>query len=154
MGVGLTLALLTSLLVGAAPTPASATALFPYEESNYPKIVSEFLRPGMDAVDMAVNGDTVYVASGTVNLLFKSVDGGKTWNDMGTTTDYPTGVAINKVAVAPDNKNIVAMVTANYDRKGHRFVELDGLVVANATTPIARVAHTAIYRPRAIAATP
>ncbi len=116
MGVGLTLALLTSLLVGAAPTPASATALYPYEESNYPKIVSEFLVSvaGLDIVSMAVNGDTVYVASGTSNLLYKSVDGGKTWNDLGTTTDYPTGVAINKVAVAPDNKNIVAMVTANY----------------------------------------
>jgi acyl dehydratase len=45
-----------------------------------------------------------------------------------------------------------AKVTANYDRKGHRFVELDGLVVANATTSIARIAHTAIYRPRAVVA--
>jgi hypothetical protein len=42
-------------------------------------------------------------------------------------------------------------VTGNHERKGHRFVELDGLVVANGTTPIARVAHTAIYRPRVVA---
>jgi acyl dehydratase len=46
-----------------------------------------------------------------------------------------------------------ARVSANYERKGHRFVELDGLVVANDEVPIARVAHTAIYRPRAAAAT-
>ena len=51
-----------------------------------------------------------------------------------------------------DELTVRAKVTANYDRKGHRFVDLDGLVVANATTPIARIAHTAIYRPRAVAA--
>jgi len=41
-----------------------------------------------------------------------------------------------------------ARVTANYERKGHRFVELDVLVYANGSTPLARIAHTAIYRPR------
>ena len=51
-----------------------------------------------------------------------------------------------------DELTVRAQVTGNYDRKGHRFVELDGVVVANGTKPIARVAHTAIYRPRAAAA--
>jgi acyl dehydratase len=51
-----------------------------------------------------------------------------------------------------DELGVRAKVTANYERKGHRFVELDGLVVANGTTPVARIAHTAIYRPRAAAA--
>jgi acyl dehydratase len=41
-----------------------------------------------------------------------------------------------------------AKVTANYDRKGHRFVELDALVVANGTTPLAHCWHIAIYQPR------
>jgi hypothetical protein len=41
-----------------------------------------------------------------------------------------------------------ALVTANYERKGHRFVELDVLVYASGSTPLARIAHTAIYRPR------
>jgi len=45
-----------------------------------------------------------------------------------------------------------ARVVANYERKGHSFVELDVLVLANGRTPIARVAHTAIYRPRQVAA--
>ena len=51
-----------------------------------------------------------------------------------------------------DTLTVRANVTANYEKKGHRFVDLDGLVVANATTPVARIAHTAIYRPRAAAA--
>jgi acyl dehydratase len=39
-------------------------------------------------------------------------------------------------------------VSDNFERKGHRFVELDVLVVANDERPVARVRHTAIYRLR------
>lgn len=42
-----------------------------------------------------------------------------------------------------------ARVIANYERKGRRFAELDGLVIANDETPIARVHHVAIYQLRA-----
>lgn len=45
-----------------------------------------------------------------------------------------------------------ARVTANYEKKGHRFVELDALVVANGTTPLAHCQHTAIYQQREQAA--
>lgn len=40
-------------------------------------------------------------------------------------------------------------VTANYEHKGHRFVDVDVLVLAN-ERPIAHVAHLAIYRPRQV----
>jgi acyl dehydratase len=46
-----------------------------------------------------------------------------------------------------------AKVTGNYEKKGHRFVELDALVVANGKTPLAHCLHTAIYQPREQAAT-
>jgi hypothetical protein len=45
-----------------------------------------------------------------------------------------------------------ARVTGNYEKKGHRFVELDALVVANGCTPLARCQHIAIYQPREQAA--
>jgi acyl dehydratase len=45
-----------------------------------------------------------------------------------------------------------ARVTANYEKKGHRFVELDALVVANGSTPLAHCHHVAIYQPREQAA--
>jgi acyl dehydratase len=45
-----------------------------------------------------------------------------------------------------------AKVVSNHMHKGHKFVVLDALVVANGTTPIARVEHTAIYLPRQVAA--
>jgi acyl dehydratase len=45
-----------------------------------------------------------------------------------------------------------ARVTANYEKKGHRFVELDVVVYANRTIPVARLAHLSIYRLRELAA--
>jgi acyl dehydratase len=45
-----------------------------------------------------------------------------------------------------------AKVTGNYEKKGHRFVELDALVVANGKTALAHCLHTAIYQPREQAA--
>jgi acyl dehydratase len=51
-----------------------------------------------------------------------------------------------------DELSARALVTGNYERKGHRFVALDALVYANRGRPVARIAHTAIYRPRQLAA--
>ena len=45
-----------------------------------------------------------------------------------------------------------AKVTGNYEKKGHRFVELDALVVANGRAPLAHCQHIAIYQPREQAA--
>jgi len=51
-----------------------------------------------------------------------------------------------------DELSVRARVTANYEHKGHRFVDADVLVLANRATPIARIAHTAIWLPRQLAA--
>lgn len=55
-------------------------------------------------------------------------------------------------AKAGDEITARAKVTGNYDKKGHRFVELDALVVANGTTPLAHCWHIAITQPREQAA--
>ena len=41
-------------------------------------------------------------------------------------------------------------VAANYERKGHLFVELDVLVLGQSARPVAQLMHTAIYRPRQV----
>ena len=51
-----------------------------------------------------------------------------------------------------DELSVRARVTANYEHKGHHFVDADVLVLANRATPIARIAHTAIWLPRQLAA--
>jgi acyl dehydratase len=53
---------------------------------------------------------------------------------------------------AGDEITARAKVTGNYEKKGHRFVEFDALVVANGTTPLAHCQHIAIYQPREQAA--
>ncbi|HEU0084003.1 MAG TPA: hypothetical protein VFQ87_14145 [Bradyrhizobium sp.] len=57
-----------------------------------------------------------------------------------------------KAARVGDELVARAKVTANYEKKGHRFVELDALMVANGGTPVAHCQHVAIYQPREAAA--
>jgi acyl dehydratase len=68
------------------------------------------------------------------------------WIHVGSKVDHFAAAKVD------DELTVRARVTANYEKKGHRFVDLDGLVVANGTTPIARIAHAAIYRPRGVGA--
>jgi hypothetical protein len=67
------------------------------------------------------------------------------WIHVGSKVDH---FAAAKVG---DALTVRAKVVGNYEKNGHRFVDLDGLVIANAATPIARISHTAIYRPRGVA---
>jgi hypothetical protein len=55
------------------------------------------------------------------------------------------------IARIGDTLGARARVTQNYEHKGHKFVEVDVLVLANESTPLARVTHIAIYRPRQLA---
>jgi acyl dehydratase len=55
-------------------------------------------------------------------------------------------------AKAGDELTARAKVTGNYDKKGHRFVELDALVVGNGRIALAHCQHIAIYQPREQAA--
>jgi acyl dehydratase len=67
------------------------------------------------------------------------------WMHVGSTVQHFAAAHIG------DELSARAIVTANYDRKGHRFVELDVLVYTGPKTPIARIGHIAIYRPRQLA---
>jgi acyl dehydratase len=61
-----------------------------------------------------------------------------------------TGSAVRHCAIARAGSTLAAhaVVTASYERKGHRFVDLDVAVVADAERVVAHVRHTAIYRLR------
>jgi acyl dehydratase len=67
------------------------------------------------------------------------------WIHMGSTV---RNLGIARVG---DTLNVRAQITRNYEHKGHKWVELDAMVVANETTPIIRATHIAIYRPRQLA---
>jgi acyl dehydratase len=67
------------------------------------------------------------------------------WMHMGSTVQ---NLGLARVG---DTLGVRACVTRNYEHKGHKWVEIDALVLANEQTPIARVTHIAIYRPRQLA---
>ena len=67
------------------------------------------------------------------------------WMHMGSTVQ---NLGLARVG---DTLSARARVTKNYEHKGHKWVEVDALVLANEKTPIARVTHIAIYRPRQLA---
>ncbi len=67
------------------------------------------------------------------------------WIHMGST------VRNMGVARVGDTLNVRARIARNYQHKGHKWVELDALVVANETMPILRATHAAIYHPRQVA---
>jgi hypothetical protein len=50
-----------------------------------------------------------------------------------------------------DELTLRARVADNYQRKGHRLVDLDVLIIANGATPVAHIVHTAVYRLRQLA---
>jgi acyl dehydratase len=67
------------------------------------------------------------------------------WMHMGSTVQ---NLGLARVG---DTLNVRARVTKNYEHKGHKWVEIDALELANETNPVARVTHIAIYRPRQLA---
>ena len=57
---------------------------------------------------------------------------------------------VRLLAPVADGERVAARarVVAEYERKGHRFVELDVVLLVGETRPVATVRHTAIYEPR------
>ena len=64
------------------------------------------------------------------------------WIHVGSTIRYLGAAAVT------DELTVRVKVTGNYERKGHKFVELDGVIVANGSKPVAHCQHVAIYQPR------
>ena len=71
---------------------------------------------------------------------------------MGPWIHVGTRMQLLSAAGIGDELTARAKVTGNYDKKGHRFVELDALVVGNGKTALAHCQHIAIYQPREQAA--
>jgi acyl dehydratase len=66
------------------------------------------------------------------------------WIHVGSRVAYLSAARIGETL------SLRAQVTGNYERKGHRFVELDALILAG-ERKVARLHHVAIYRPRQVA---
>ncbi|HVY14878.1 MAG TPA: hypothetical protein VHB27_06610 [Rhodopila sp.] len=63
------------------------------------------------------------------------------------------GSSVRNLSLAHINDTLTlrARVTQNYEHKGHKWVELECLLVADETRPVMHAMHIAIYRPRQLA---
>jgi acyl dehydratase len=70
------------------------------------------------------------------------------WMHVGSRIEHFSAAQVGDELIAQ------ARVTANYENKGHHFVDLDVVVYANRARPVARLAHLSIYRLRLPGADP
>ena len=91
------------------------------------------------------------VAAGLAVLLLASGDANSVLGQnvrLGPWIHIGSDVRHHSVLEDGDAVEARAVVTREWERKGHRFVELDVGLVANGDRLVARIIHTAIYRPR------
>jgi len=119
-GVGLTLVLMVSLLVIAAP--ASAADPLQWNSEVLPGATNQVVVEGLDIMDFAIaaDGTTIYAVgaiSTTYNKVYKSMNAGRTWIDItglgGLTAE--TSFHAGFVAIAPDNSSVVAIAQDSTD---------------------------------------
>ena len=109
-----------------------------------PDMANQYLRDVREA-------DAIYATEGLVhpgqllrlcNMVLKDNVALQPWIHTGSNI---TNFAAARVG---DRLGARGRVAANYERKGHRLVELDIVLIASDTTVIAQVLHTAVYRLR------
>jgi hypothetical protein len=110
LAVGVTLALMVSLVAFASPVSASDLK---WGSEDIPDAENEVIR-SCNITDLAVNGNIVYAVCGDstwnnttgMSTMFRSTDGGWTWKEI-------RNVSINAtfVAVAPDDENLIVIAS-------------------------------------------
>ena len=112
-----------------------------------------------DLVEQCVNDlretETLYLKEGLVHPVIIARTGNWALNHnvvLGPWMHVGSKIQHFAAAHVGDELTVRARVTANYEHKGHRFVDVDVMVLANRRAPIARIAHAAIWLPRQLTA--
>lgn len=155
----LTAAPTQTALDGAAPSPAATRV--PADETSLAVGNVLGMRPLLVTTEVATNylndvreTDPLYAREGLVHpgLILRTCNWALMHNViLGPWIHVGSDIQHLSAAHVGDEVSVRAQVSGNYERKGHRFVELDAVVLANAK-PVAHIVHTAIYRPRQAAA--
>jgi len=128
--------------------PAEAAALEGLDPLGSPVLELEAAAASLYAGEVADPLD-LYAGSGAVlhpGLLLQQANRALSENvALGPWVHVGSDVAHAGAARAGDRIETRGRVARLFEGKGHRFVELDVLVVANGIRPIAHVRHTAIY---------
>jgi hypothetical protein len=122
-GVAFVLVLLSAMLVGAVPQASGMNYLWFNSMATPGSLPGDLtLAPaGTDILDVAQSGSTVVITTvenvTNTNHLYRSTDGGVTWAEV-VPTAAPQGGNWTMVALAPDNPQIIAVVTNNSTTAG------------------------------------
>ena len=113
--VGLTLALLASLLALAAPV-AAAPGNMQFTSQPLPSVTSLVILTPSDITDIAVANDgvTVYVADSETGSMYRSSDGGQSFTRLDSYNNISGVAAPTAVAVAPDDPQVVAVSDGSF----------------------------------------
>ncbi|MBL7126716.1 MAG: hypothetical protein ISS58_05875 [Dehalococcoidales bacterium] len=115
-GVGLVIVLAATLLLSAAPVSAGTAS---WSSFTIPSSTNNVVVAGADVTDFAVGGDgtTIWAVDATTPKVYKSTDAGLTWSDKTSAFTAVTGfVAPYRVAIAPDDNDIVAIACNTVDK--------------------------------------
>ena len=144
LAIGLTVALVASLIAFVAPATARVLG---WSSEIIPSTSNQVIVPGIEVKDIAVadDGVTIFAGSGGV-LLYKSTDRGVKWSTINA-TDNTTLVAIapddaNYIVVADTGDNFVT-VTSN---GGTTWGTLTAISGVTAITDMARAVSATILR--------
>jgi hypothetical protein len=117
LAVGLTVALVASLMAFAAPVSARVLG---WSSEIIPSPSNQVIEPGVEVTDIAVAEDGVTIfATNSSNLTFKSTDRGVKWSeiDLSLTAVPPgtwnTGNKTDLVAVAPDDTDMIVVADSD-----------------------------------------
>jgi len=110
-GVGLTLVLVTTMVLWAAPISAGTLS---WSDETIPSASGKVLLAG-DVTDLAVSadGEIIYASAGT-STIYRSSNGGESWTAITVVDGDSVVMNADLVAVAPDDENYIAVAgTAN-----------------------------------------
>jgi hypothetical protein len=125
-GFGLALAAIISILIPARPALASPVL---WSIVDTPTSVDNVIvSPSeINSIAMGIDGRIFYAIDVPNSKVFKSIDGGATWNELSSHL-ASSGAALPawNVAMAPDNPDFVAIVTSDGGSPRKVFVSTDG----------------------------
>ena len=111
LGVGLTVALLASLILVVAPVSAGTLK---WTTETIPSTTNNVLEPGANITDFDIADDGTIWAGGGQSLLYKSTDDGEAWSTVDLTGKVTANIT-DLVAVAPDDADIVVVADLTHN---------------------------------------
>ncbi len=128
LGLALALIVIICFIIPARPPSVYAGTMKWSVVDTPSSLGSVIVSPSeINAIAIGSDGRTLYAIDIPNSKVYKSLNGGITWNDMSSyIANAGAALPAWNIAIAPDNPNFVAAVTSNGGLPGKVFVSIDG----------------------------